>query len=75
MTFGVDTPSGWKKNRYGSGILNVKKLLQAALPSSPPAAGVASIHAAPVSKSFNQFDEITHYFPDVPPQRLMTVLV
>ncbi len=34
-TFAMDVPSGWDTQRHGSGILNVRKLLQAPLPCLP----------------------------------------
>lgn len=41
VTQGIDTPAGWKTSRFGAGIVNVRKLLEAPLPAVPPAgAGV-----------------------------------
>ena len=74
LNHGVDTPTKWKTNKYGSGIVNASKLLKAQLPKTPAAGGMKVLHSSLVPKAVNQFDEIMHYFPDSDPRHVLTVI-
>ncbi len=65
MSKGVTVPAGWDKSRHGAGILDVKKLLQAPLPATPPAAGMGLRAAAPALAAAppGPLDEFLPYFP------------
>jgi len=69
MTRGVDTPSGWRADKHGAGILNAEKLLAAPLPSTPPAAGL-KVRASRAPRAENDVDRFLPYFPDVQPERV-----
>ena len=71
---GVNTPPNWQKHKYGAGIVNAHKVLKAPLPASPVAGGMAALHASPVPKSLNQFDELMHYFPGLDPRQVQKVI-
>ncbi|UCG51326.1 MAG: S8/S53 family peptidase [Candidatus Latescibacterota bacterium] len=62
VTKGTDTPSGWDKGRYGSGILNAKKLLEAKLPDTPVAKGMRLSAKAP-SAPGDPVSELNDFFP------------
>jgi subtilisin family serine protease len=74
MTQGVDTPSGWRTDKYGAGILNAEKLLRAPLPSTPPAAGLR-VRASMAPRAQNDADRFLAYYPDVDPERVRRGLV
>ena len=74
MTSGVDTPAGWRPDKHGAGILNAEKLLQAALPSTPPAFGLRT-RAAAIARPENDVDRFLPYYPDVEPARVRRGLV
>ena len=64
MSKGVTVPAGWDKSRHGAGILDVKKLLQAPLPATPPAAGMGiRAAAAALPAAVGALDEFLAYFP------------
>jgi serine protease len=69
---GVDVPpTGWDPERFGAGIVNVEKLLQARLPDTPPAAAAARLrHAAEPPPPSTVMDELVGYFPDDDPARV-----
>ncbi|MDJ0655686.1 MAG: S8 family serine peptidase [Xanthomonadales bacterium] len=52
----VDTPPGWKKSKYGAGIIDVKALLSLPLPAESTVSG-----AAPSPKSVSDLDEVLDY--------------
>lgn len=64
LTNGFDRPSGWNTRRHGAGILNVKKLLQAPLPTRVAAGGTRVLHASPVARLANDVDHLLELFPD-----------
>lgn len=74
MRQGVDTPAGWQSDKHGAGILNVEKLLAAALPATPPATGLR-VRASPVARAHNDVDRFLTYYPDVEPSRVRRGLV
>jgi serine protease len=74
MTRGVDTPSGWKTDKHGAGILNAEKLLAAPLPATPPAAGLR-VRASMAPRVENDVDRFLPYYPDVEPERVRRGLV
>ena len=74
MTHGVDTPSGWRADRHGAGILDAEKLLQAPLPATPPASGLR-MRAAATSRPLNDVDRFLPYYPGVDPARVRRGLV
>ena len=62
VTAGVRTPTGWKTDKYGSGILDARKLLEAKLPKTPSAKGMKIFPmggAAPTDTVM----ELCEYFP------------
>ena len=67
MTAGVDTPDDWNRQRYGAGILNARKLLEAPLPDSPPAEGVFSLHAGPAPQGGRRHGCVCGVLPTLPP--------
>jgi serine protease len=74
MSRGVDTPSGWKTDKHGAGILNAEKLLTAQLPATPPALGLR-VRASMVPRAENDVDRFLPYYPDVEPERIRRGLV
>jgi thermitase len=74
MTQGVDTPSGWRTDKHGAGILNAEKLLAAPLPATPPAAGLR-VRASMAPRAQNDVDRFLPYYPDVDPERVRRGLV
>jgi serine protease len=74
MTQGVDTPSGWRRDRHGAGIVNVEKLLSAPLPATAPAIGVR-MRATLAPRAENDVDRFVEYFPDAEPSRVREGLV
>ncbi|HEX7150200.1 MAG TPA: S8 family serine peptidase [Thermoanaerobaculia bacterium] len=75
MKHGVDKPPGWDTKRMGAGIINAKKVLEAPLPATVPARGVTSVRTATAPPVQTDFDDIAHYFPDVPRERVRANLV
>lgn len=73
-THGVDTPPEWDGERHGAGILNAKKLLQAALPPTPVARGMRSPRLRPDSSVGADLDRIARHFPDLDRAKLRTAL-
>lgn len=69
MTHGVDTPSGWRTDKHGAGILNVEKLLKAPLPPTPPADGL-STRSSMAPRSVSDLEQFLTYFPDEDPARV-----
>ena len=62
VTAGVRAPTGWKTDKYGSGILDARKLLEAKLPKTPSAKGMKIFPmggAAPTDTVM----ELCEYFP------------
>ncbi len=66
VTEGVVTPSNWNTDKDGAGILNVKRLLEASLPDSPPAAGMMEFQP----ESPGPFDDVLQYFPEDDPAEI-----
>lgn len=66
MTQGVDVPTGWDRERFGAGIVNAEKVLNAPLPETAPSRGVTAVRAVAGAAVRTEFDEIAHYFPEVP---------
>lgn len=65
----VNTPPGWKISRYGTGIIDATKLLQANLPAkSTVLAGV------PAPKSISSVAEILALFPEISTAKTKVVL-
>ncbi|MFT4257984.1 MAG: S8 family serine peptidase [Pseudoxanthomonas sp.] len=59
----VNTPSsGWDKSNYGTGILDMRQLLNAPLPSLPKKLAKKS----PAIVQHSQIDALKGYFPDIP---------
>ena len=71
---GINTPTGWDKSKYGAGILNAEKLLQAPLPPMPTAGGIRTLHASPVPTATGLLDDLITYFPGEDPDRVEVVL-
>jgi thermitase len=65
-TQGVDVPAAWDGTRFGAGIVNAEKVLQAPLPDTAPSRGFGVARGAGVPAAHTRFDEIAEYFPDVP---------
>lgn len=64
---GVDVPSNWKKDKDGEGVLNVLKLLTAAMPDTAPAGGMTGFE----TQSAGAADDLLRYFPDDDSGRIM----
>lgn len=65
---GVDTPAGWRREKFGAGILNVLKLLEAPIP--PDGTGVRR-DPAPAE---TPLDTLAVYFPGLDPGQLREAL-
>ena len=67
VTHGVATPlpSGWERDRYGAGILDVEALLRAALPSHVPAA-----KKRPARPGDRRLATLRSFFPGEAPERV-----
>ncbi len=59
VTHGVHTSNGWDTTRFGAGILDVRALLAAPLPATPPPAP----HAGPISPAAKRLATIANFFP------------
>jgi thermitase len=66
---GVTVPGGWDKNNMGAGIIDALKVLQAPLPATVAAGGIKSLRATAAPRR-TDFNDIAHYFPDVPQPKL-----
>lgn len=75
MKHGVDTPPGWDTRRMGAGIINARRVLDAPLPDTVPARGVTAMRSPLAPPVQTDFDDIAHYFPDVPRERVRANLV
>ena len=71
VTAGVDTPAGWDRQKYGAGILDASQVLEAPLPDTAPAGGLAAIHAGPVPRASNDLDVILTHFPALDPAAVL----
>ncbi|MBX3427566.1 MAG: S8 family serine peptidase [Pirellulales bacterium] len=71
---GFDAPNGWDASNYGPGLLNVDKLLRAALPSSVAAGGMSALNANPTARRLSQVDDIVALFPNDDPARIRAAL-
>jgi thermitase len=69
---GFWTPANWKVKKYGPGIVDMARLLAAQLP--PQNKVRRSIPAKAVSRPAAILDDITSYFPDLPPARVRAVI-
>lgn len=69
----AEAPAGWKKNKYGAGILNVEQLLKVPLPDTPHGAGL-SIRASAAPKSTSYMDEVNTLLPDLTRNQVRTGL-
>lgn len=65
----VETPTGWKKSRYGSGILNVKALLDAKLPAKSTV-----LAAQPKAKPMSSLSAVTEMLPEIGSMRSKVTL-
>jgi thermitase len=65
----VHTPPGWKTSQYGTGIIDVSKLLQAKLPAKSTV-----LAAAPAPKSISNVSEIVGLFPEISTGKTKVVL-
>jgi thermitase len=68
------TPSPWPTKALGAGIANAQSLLEAALPATVHAAGMA-LRAAGTTPAENDFDRIASYFPRAEPARVRAWLL
>lgn len=68
MTEGVEVPPGWRTDRWGAGVINALKVLQAPLPGAARAQGFRSMIRRSVS-SESHLDRVIRHFPDVSPER------
>lgn len=71
-TGGYREISGWDTSKYGPGIVDAKKTLQAALPKSAPFRRFAV--AGPAAFNLNTVEEFADYFPEVTVGRVTEVL-
>ena len=71
---GFVRPTGWDTSNFGVGILNVKKLLEAPLPTSPPAGGMSSVRSAVAGQAQNQFDVLTDLLPQSDPSAVRAAM-
>ena len=66
MTDGVEMPRGWRINRWGAGVINALKVLQAPLPDTARARGFRRPNQRNVA-SEGPLERIVRHFPEVPP--------
>ncbi len=65
----VETPSGWKKSKYGAGIIHVQRLLDSKL-----GAKSTVLAAAPKAKALSAVAAVTELFPEISTTKAKTVL-
>lgn len=65
----VETPPGWKKSKYGTGIINVRRLLEAQLPAKSTVKA-----AAPKAKALSSVAAVTELLPEISNVKAKTVL-
>lgn len=65
----VETPPGWKKSKYGTGIIHVHRLLDTKL-----AAKSTVLAAAPKAKAVSSVATVTELFPEISTVKAKTVL-
>ncbi|MEP6996491.1 MAG: S8 family serine peptidase [Betaproteobacteria bacterium] len=68
------TPSPWPTHAMGAGIANAQSLLDARLPATAHAAGMA-VRAGVLASAESDFDRIVSYFPRAEPQRVRAWLL
>jgi serine protease len=71
-TRGFREPQGWDSGKFGPGIVDAKKVLQAPLPKMAPAYRFAEAFTA--AYNLNTIEELAGYFPEVSAGRLTEVL-
>jgi thermitase len=65
----AEVPRGWKKSRYGAGIINVRRLLDAKLPAKSTV-----LAAAPKAKTLSTVASVTELLPEISTAKAKTVL-
>jgi serine protease len=68
------TPRGWNTREYGPGIVDARKLLDAALPAASPARKLRDPRRAAVAVDTTGLETLLHLLPDVPRTRVEHVL-
>jgi len=74
MTAGCDPGEGLDSDEYGAGIVNAKKVLQAALPPSAPARGMRALRMRAVSDDIGGLATFAHLCAGTPDTALRSVL-
>jgi thermitase len=65
VTRGFEKPPGWETNQYGAGILRADRLLEAPLPATPPASGLAPMALRRPQRPAGNIERIADTFPDM----------
>jgi thermitase len=73
-THGFERPQGWDYDKYGVGILRADRLLEAKLPTTPRAAGLAPMALRAPRRPPSHLERIADYFPEADRQGLGSAL-
>lgn len=74
MTSGVEVPRGWRTDRWGAGVINALRVLQAPLPDTARARGFRRPNRRNVA-SEGPLERIVRHFPEVPPDRVRKAIM
>ncbi len=74
LTKGFERPPGWNTGKHGVGILRADRLLEAKLPATAPAAGLAAMALRAPRPAPQSTERLADYLPDADRPRLQSVM-